>query len=210
MKKLITILCILSCTFYISTSEVKAIESNNSMKIQLLEKFFTNDIILLDKDGNDCKTNFMNKYINNFQNKDYTPIIDDLNNNKYSFITMLPNINTYVADTAKNGYIWELNNYGQIHRVYTYATVSYNGNTGAYVSRTSARATFLQQGNGAVACGVDQSKSSATVTTNGSVDYVTYRPATYIKYDDNKYTYMTKIGFKVMCHAGAQPIPFEI
>ena len=93
-------------------------------------------------------------------------------------------------------------------KVFVYAQVTYNANTGAYMSRTKALGKFSVKGSNTSACGVDQSLSSATVYKSASVPYVNYHPAAFIKYKDGTYRYMKDWKFNVKCYSNAQPKPY--
>ena len=130
--------------------------------------------------------------------------------NNYDFITQDDGngIKPRASSTVLNGYYWETYYNSIRSKVFVYAQVTYNANTGAYMSRTKALGKFSVKGSNTSACGVDQSLSSATVYKSASVPYVNYHPAAFIKYKDGTYRYMKDWKFNVKCYSNAQPKPY--
>ena len=150
------------------------------------------------------------KYKSEYANKNFDTIIEDFEKNNYDFITQDDGngIKPRASSTVLNGYYWETYYNSIRSKVFVYAQVTYNANTGAYMSRTKALGKFSVKGSNTSACGVDQSLSSATVYKSASVPYVNYHPAAFIKYKDGTYRYMKDWKFNVKCYSNAQPKPY--
>ena len=175
----------------------------------LIERCFNGQTMII-HNGKDVTDVVKEKYKSEYANKNFDTIIEDFEKNNYDFITQDDGngIKPRASSTVLNGYYWETYYNSIRSKVFVYAQVTYNANTGAYMSRTKALGKFSVKGSNTSACGVDQSLSSATVYKSASVPYVNYHPAAFIKYKDGTYRYMKDWKFNVKCYSNAQPKPY--
>ena len=183
--KIMVVTCLTLCMF--SMSQVSALDDESD----LIERCFNGQTMII-HNGKDVTDVVKEKYKSEYANKNFDTIIEDFEKNNYDFIT----------------HYWETYYNSIRSKVFVYAQVTYNANTGAYMSRTKALGKFSVKGSNTSACGVDQSLSSATVYKSASVPYVNYHPAAFIKYKDGTYRYMKDWKFNVKCYSNAQPKPY--
>ena len=197
--KIMVVTCLTLCMF--SMSQVSALDDESD----LIERCFNGQTMII-HNGKDVTDVVKEKYKSEYANKNFDTIIEDFEKNNYDFITQDDGngIKPRASSTVLNGYYWETYYNSIRSKVFVYAQVTYNANTGAYMSRTKA----LGKGSNTSACGVDQSLSSATVYKSASVPYVNYHPAAFIKYKDGTYRYMKDWKFNVKCYSNAQPKPY--
>lgn len=201
--KIMVVTCLTLCMF--SMSQVSALDDESD----LIERCFNGQTMII-HNGKDVTDVVKEKYKSEYANKNFDTIIEDFEKNNYDFITQDDGngIKPRASSTVLNGYYWETYYNSIRSKVFVYAQVTYNANTGAYMSRTKALGKFSVKGSNTSACGVDQSLSSATVYKSASVPYVNYHPAAFIRYKDGTYRYMKDWKFNVKCYSNAQPKPY--
>ena len=140
--KIMVVTCLTLCMF--SMSQVSALDDESD----LIERCFNGQTMII-HNGKDVTDVVKEKYKSEYANKNFDTIIEDFEKNNYDFITQDDGngIKPRASSTVLNGYYWETYYNSIRSKVFVYAQVTYNANTGAYMSRTKALGKFSVKGS---------------------------------------------------------------
>lgn len=188
LKKICLVGCIFLMLLNVAIYPVNAYDNGITKKeMILLDKIYDGQAKIYNKNSTNISNEFITKTNKLYNSRNYQEIKNVISNEEYFITELMEQVELVdsrglhtVTGGVRTSFI--CNSTSVLSTIYVYAQITYDYNTGKLKSRSSAKAKFVEKGDGK-SCGVNQINSWVRVYSN-SVEYI---PDVYIYFKDNSY-----------------------